>query len=145
MRAHKSWPKLRRQSAHLFLTKTLPTFILEEPRRIRMGIWLESIMDPVRFSRIEKQETPSCGTVGCIGGWTEALTGARRGKATQVLGLKHPQQSDELFMPVRLVDAETQGTPAHARAVVRHLHRFATKYKMQLRRTMITPRPSRAA
>lgn len=39
--------------------------ILDEPRRLRMGRWLEKLDDLYKNDR----EYPPCGTVGCIAGW----------------------------------------------------------------------------
>ena len=124
-------PRLRRRvTAYTFLAKVLPKVILAEPRRMRMGIWqLQAWKD--------MDNRPACGTVGCIGGWTEIMTGRR---AARVLGLRDQwsKASRELFFGPLTNDLD-QGMPLHARRVVAHLKRFATKYRATLRQTVIEP------
>lgn len=141
MRAHRSWPKLRRQSAFTFLMVTLPRFILAEPRRMRMGCWAEPFSDLVIVEE-PAASAPPCKTVGCIGGWTELLVGGRR-YADEILGLTDRQAG--VLMYGRLCYAKGQGTKEHAKKVVAHMRAFAKAHEQQLRGTMITPTPSRRA
>jgi hypothetical protein len=123
--------RIRPQTAFTFLDRTLPKFILEEPRRMEMGTWCER-------GRRGRGSAP-CGTVGCVGGWTEILTG--HSDAATVLGLRG-SQTGELFFNDLMYDAD-QGTIRHAKRVVQRIRGFAKEHEEQLRAHMIRPRGNR--
>lgn len=116
------------------LLATIERLILEEPLRYNQWDvltvkWHPMLGDPhVAF--------PDCGTVGCVGGWTVALTRRRQqygsllSNAARVLGLTG-DQAGELF------GAEKAGqgsqTLDHARRGAAHIRRFRKKYRAQLR------------
>lgn len=52
------------------LLRQIQTVILEEPKRVDMGDWIDS----------RRTNLPECGTVGCIYGWAKAITTSLRGK-----------------------------------------------------------------
>lgn len=118
---------------------------LAEPKRIYMGLWggqkgnFSRLTSDVTSSGYENiglhiDKRPACDTVGCIGGWTEAL---KPGKAASLrLGLS-PTQAECLFYPYRLCEEPNQGTLAHAKKVVAHIKRFQKKYSSQLKRTKV--------
>lgn len=101
----------------------------EEPKRMHMGEW--RVTQPNWSANHIK--FPACGTVGCIGGWTEILSGQI---AEAILGLTNDQQ-EELFFPSRLTGAARQGTAAHAAKVIRHIEKFQRKYSKQLKATRL--------
>ncbi len=104
--------------------------ILEEPKRISMGVWI--CLDARRDGFLTVSE---CNTIGCIGGWTEML-GGRFDKlsdnygstAVEILGLNMHQRRT-LFFDSRLCHAKSQQTPSHARAVAKHIDRFIARYR----------------
>jgi hypothetical protein len=70
------------RSMNVELLRKIQKHILEEPKRIYMPRWR------LVFSAIRKEGlcAPECGTVGCIGGWAEILSGVE-GYARDLLGL----------------------------------------------------------
>lgn len=99
-----------------------------------MGTWFEN----VEGSRMAH---PACGFIGCVGGWTEILTGISK-PAMEILGLT-VHQSNDLFFSRRVVAHGPQGGKRHAEFVIAHLLKFAAAREQQLRHHMITPIPSR--
>ena len=104
-------PRLtRRVTAFEFLTVDLPAVALEEPRRMRMAFWIE---DAAIVSVPSMR--PACGTVCCIGGWTEMMvygadlryTSFRFKSAGDLLGID-VEQRDELFQDHDLMYAATR-------------------------------------
>lgn len=55
------------------LLRQVKRHILEEPKRLQMGIWSASAKRQVRQGYMEKDEAPACGTTGCIAGWAVIL------------------------------------------------------------------------
>ncbi len=135
-------PRLRRRTtAYTFLTVVLPKVILAEPKRMRMGTWISSRYD----GEDDEDVYPACGTIGCIGGWTELMTGHNR-SAAKVLGIDFvidPKSQDYLdtilFEDHKLMRSPAQGTLSHAKAVVAHMRRFARKHEKRLRKTILEP------
>ena len=113
---------------------------LAEPKRMAMGEVL------VRRGSAYPPDLgyPKCGTVGgCIAtGWTHVLSPSpprcfiffHRRQAT--LGLSTHQRG-ELFCNEVLCNQSRQQTPAHARAVARHIAKFQKKYAAQLKATKL--------
>ncbi len=132
-------PRLRRRvTAYTFLRSVLPKVVLEEPRRMHMAVWRDTSYG------MDERHKPACGTIGCIGGWTEVMVQggspwrhARR-PARQILGLT-PEQAEVLFYPLKLTGELHQGTLRHARAAVAHMQAFAEKHKAQLQAVMLEP------
>lgn len=131
-------PKSKAKTAYGVLSD-VATLALKEPMRIAMATWRqqgdpgETIPSDSIFA-LRTVTLPKCGTVGCIGGWTETIVPVRRGRyhsAMAILGLDSAQQN-ELFYPKALTDAPVQQTQEHALAVVTHIRKFQKKYKAQL-------------
>ena len=108
----------------------------------------------------------SCGTVGCIGGWTEGLmamcmksgavakgklasarlrlrttgsAGHRLSEAQDLLGITE-QMANDLFFDRKLCEAEGQQTCTHARAVKRHIEAFQKKHAARLKAHKLPPK-----
>lgn len=146
-------------SAYEFLTVHLPKAIREEPGRMWMGLWinktdfgrqLENMASCIGIEvyadgdlspgdrAMLLERTPSCGTIGCIGGWTETMVD-NRASAIDILALSH-LQTVELFYPHDLTNDPDQGTAPHVERVVAHLLAFAEKYEDQMRAVTVVPR-----
>ena len=128
-------------NAYEFLTKWLPTNVfLPEPKRLRMGDWYERDLSwHFEENKLTREQAPPCGTIGCIGGFTETCTGGDFSRdAHQILGLD-PAQGEELFYDETLMYAPNQGTPEHVADVIAHINRFAAKYEEQLKGHMVIP------
>ena len=98
----------RATNAYRFLTVTLVGVITDEPKRMHMRTWRQRRMEPGK-------RVPDCGTIGCIGGWTELLVnpGGHR-SASSILGFQHDSHhTDELFFPEDLCNDDAQGTKRH--------------------------------
>ena len=111
---------------------------LEEPKRIAMGWWLvqNGYSSDALLVRVLKGGFPECGTVGCVGGWVEVLTG-NNVRAVKVLGLTE-DQGLRLFYPPGLVEEEGQ-TIEHATAVVAHITAFQALHEARLKAKAVTP------
>lgn len=133
----RAMPKSTATNAHELLSE-IAALAVEEPKRIAMGAWLArskaKLAGYFRFDEKE-HEMPACNTVGCIGGWTEALK-PRQGSASRILGLD-ACQTNVLFYDRRLCEAPNQQTRGHARAVVRHIRAFQKQYRDQLLATRV--------
>lgn len=107
--------------------------VVAEPKRMHMGEWLAtSVGVETGFDDPPPLGFPSCGTVGCIGGWTEVLAVDYDGySAGDTLGLS-AEQEKELFMDNDLMSADNPQTLGHATAVVAHIRKFQKKYRAQL-------------
>lgn len=119
--------------------------ILEEPKRLDMGTFIERIA----IERIAAEEEdypedyakkfPTCGTIGCIAGWAVTLS-SKEGrevpyadipaKAKRLLGLT-PIQADRLFYasswpnPLAYkIDNSNPQTKAHAKLTAKRIDRF---------------------
>lgn len=86
------------------LLRKVEAHILEEPKRYNQNTVCE-IYSPARIKQRkgwggDVSFIPPCGTVACIGGWVNVLSGHRRSKnldlAKKTLGLTE-EQSDRLF------------------------------------------------
>lgn len=127
----KSLPKSKARNAFDLLSE-IAALTLEEPKRMRMGIW-GGKDSPEEYDDLPAQAMPSCRTVGCIGGWVDTLKPRRPfSGARAVLGL-NDAQGDQLFHKRSLVKARFQGTRGHARAVVAHIRRFQQQHATQLK------------
>lgn len=124
-------PKSKAKTAHGVLSE-ICALVLAEPRRLSMRTWCISrdMLAPGEDARdYVARGFPSCGTVGCIGGWTETLRPDAAARIT--LGIDR-DLGEELFYPRELL-AQREQTVAHARATVAHIRRFQRKYAAQLK------------
>ena len=63
--------------------------ILSEPRRLDMETWTELLTDEEK----KLPSSPPCGTVGCIGGWTNILSKTLGDiQAAEVLGITQDEK-----------------------------------------------------
>lgn len=119
-------PTSKAKNAYDLLTD-IGKLALEEPKRMRMGIWLVRGDDLWLFRDVV---IPACGTIGCIGGWTYVL---RPGPAVEdTLGLTRAMEH-QLFYNLALCNDIDQGTLAHSERVVAHIKRFQKKYAKRLK------------
>jgi hypothetical protein len=133
----KKVPKSKAKTAFDLLSD-VAALALAEPRRIHMNFWRLTSTD-TNVSAVVPQGFPACGTVGCIGGWTEQIARGRKRDAEVILGLTHAQRM-ELFYPKALLadagsarEAGNAQTPKHAERVVAHIRAFQQKYADQLK------------
>lgn len=120
----KALPKSKAKNAFDLLSE-IAALTKDEPRRMRMESWGGIIGNAKGMDK-----APSCGTVGCIGGWVDVLKGSDE-HAIDVLGID-TLQADELFYGEEVNDAR-QGTVRHARRVIALIRRFQKKYAKQLK------------
>lgn len=99
----------------------------------------EIILDePLRYNQVTYLSTgdgpgfPKCGTVACVAGWTEVITGSTM--ASDVLGLTDAQAGELFFYGA--VKGKPQ-TPMHAKLGAAHIARFQKKYAKQLKATRV--------
>lgn len=139
-------PTSRAKTAYGLLSEVIK--IARNPRRIRMEMWFGD----VERSGIVEDERPACGTVGCIGGWTEFLyqQGGKRAfkRADEILGFptmanygsdaqaENDVAINGLFYSDVCNDAK-QGTVKHARRVISLIRRFQRTHKARLLRTKV--------
>jgi hypothetical protein len=143
--------------------KRVEALIAEEPKRLNMGTW----WDPT-FDRIDVNENvPSCGTRGCLAGWTSWVIGYsmfNHVRVVQALGLieyayswgddHHRPVASELFMPPIIMSTvhpdlakeyhdlnpiRVMGTREHLDATIDHLHRWMNKNEAFLKEFMVQP------
>jgi hypothetical protein len=114
------------------LLSDIAKLALTEPKRMWMCAWGGEAGNACDYYALG--DGPACGTVGCIGGWTDVLR--PRGDAWETLGLTGEQRS-ELFEPRALIRDPEQGTLAHAKRVAAHIRRFQRTYRAQLLRTKV--------
>lgn len=99
-----------------------------EPKRMRMAAWGGEANNA---GYLDSRLLPACNTVGCIGGWTNLLTGTTGScHAETVLGLTREQANDLFYGPLCTEDG--QGTVRHARRVVGLIRRFQRAHRQQL-------------
>lgn len=144
--------RTRATTAYGYLT-AIAKLVMEEPRRLNMGVVVlrgtglqEYLTEDSRGVTLRKRQ-PSCGTVGCVAGWTLVLAGrttenesnkGNMAEAQILLGLTN-RQMQELFLPNNLVFAKGKQTKRHAVATVRHIQKFQKKHAAQLKSTIIAP------
>lgn len=137
MKKSAAMPTSRAKTAYGLLSE-IAKLAFEEPKRIRMGLWKQSRgVNLNQHPDIGVDEWPGCGSIGCVGGWVDYLRPTDTGitvmlRAGRVLGLSD-LQAEALFEPNNLMDANNQGTTAHARKVIAHIRRFQKKYAAQLK------------
>lgn len=139
MEANPLLPKSKAKTAYGLL-REVQKLALEEPKRMKMSITLAQKGTETWFDVPEYPvEYPACQTVGCIAGWVTVLKPTGKpgviDDAQAVLGLTDGQM-EKLFMPPALCRQPGQ-TPAHARAVSRHIDRFIAKHGSQLKRKKV--------
>lgn len=115
-------PKSKARTAYGLLSSII-ALVRDEPRRMRMMSW----GTPMDY--LHAGQRPACGTVGCIGGWTEILRPGAPAGVT--LGLDRDQEHD-LFFGDLCGDAQ-QGTKRHAKRVIRMIEHFQQQYAAQLK------------
>jgi hypothetical protein len=115
------------------LLDEIKALALEEPKRMNMGLWRVEDGDEWTIAAFEI-DLPSCGTVGCIGGWAEVLAGS-----SDALGLTWCQ-SEELFSGDALIAESIRigQTVEHAQHVADHITAFQQKYEAQLKAKAVT-------
>jgi hypothetical protein len=75
MKKKTTLPKSNATNANELLDE-IAALAREEPKRIRMGCYLETLESAPRGRPLTGiDEWPKCGTVGCIAGWTLVLRG----------------------------------------------------------------------
>lgn len=134
-------PKTRATTSYGYLT-AIAKLAEEEPKRINMGlVVIRGFGLDAYLERGAGRQEPSCGTIGCVAGWTLVLAGqveeneanyGHMAQAKELLGLTDVQQ-EELFMPSDLVFADDKQSVAHADKVVAHIKRFQKRYAAQLK------------
>jgi hypothetical protein len=88
--------KMPAKAKNFILKKLIPFIMRKQGRGFRMDFWLEHDEPGEIFeSDFVNRKVPKCGTVCCIGGSIEYLTGKRTGLA-KAIGLT-PRQADGLF------------------------------------------------
>lgn len=132
-----SMPVSKATNAYELLDE-IKALALEEPLRVSMNYWRLNASDIEQDTFITHLILPACGTIGCIGGWAEALAGTGQ-QAADILGLTDDQWND-LFYPLELVwEADEIGqTPEHARHVIAHIAAFQQKHEAQLKDKPVT-------
>ena len=130
-------PTSKAKTAYGLLTE-IAALAIAEPKRIAMSTWRQTASSGVMvlthtvFPNAPRAVTmPACGTVGCIGGWFQTLSGR---SPYEVIG---DTLQEELCYPHALCCAAKQQTAAHARAVVAHIRRFQKKYRAFLLATKV--------
>lgn len=133
--------KLEARTAYGLLS-TIVAIVKSDARTMRMADW-NGI--PGGATTYPEDVRPVCGTVGCIGGWTDHLAGNDHSTTStaRVLGFDYRRDEDDddskaiddlFFGP--LCNDSTQGTPSHARKVIWLIKRFQRKHR---RRLLATP------
>ncbi len=137
-------------TAYDLLTIHLPKVMREEPARVRMAIYGCAGPGAERYCGSDGEVSPpSCGTIGCIAGWTCILAGAPgdfKGisvgdDAARLFGFKGDEETADLadlFYGIRTRDTD-QGSPAHAERVIESMAKFAANNEIRLRAAIITP------
>lgn len=124
-------PKSTATNAYELLDE-IKALALEEPKRIDMNNW--RLSDGDVFPALTRRGYPACGTVGCIGGWVEVLSGCRPNGAEGILGLSSAQSNELFWDPALITHGKSHGqTAKHARLTVQHIARFQAKYESQLK------------
>lgn len=116
-------PKSDAKTAYVLLSDII-RLSMQEPKRMRMDSWSMQWFG---------NDGPPCGTVGCIGGWTEVLRPNSRAGATLRLT---EDQKQELFFG-QLCEDRSQGTLRHAKRVAAHIRRFQRRNSAQLKATRV--------
>lgn len=142
-------PKLRRDKRFVLeaktaygLLSTIVAIVKDDARTMRMPMWGGN---PGNAGDYPPKDKPSCGTVGCIGGWVSHLTRCTRDADSAALALgfnigmveKDEEAIRDLFFG-RLCDDENDGTPSHARKVIILIEKFQRKYRRRLLATPVT-------
>lgn len=111
------------------LLRRIKVHILEEPKRLYMGFWRISNRDFFK----DPDRMPECGTVACIGGWAEVLSGNFDNNPEATLDITQEQASRlfyESHWPAQFRDWDNRGDgsekTAH-RAADRIEHFIATE------------------
>ena len=132
---NKALPKSKAKTAYGLLSDVCK-LILEEPKRYSQRIYIARNGHD-DFGEMSVVEYPSCNTVGCVAGWVASLRTKRFAyedtfniardilglTESQALELFHERAVDSLFVPQ---------TPKHAKAGVKHIRAFQSKYRRQL-------------
>ena len=82
--------------------------ILEEPKRLAMGEWIQDksspndkVVEHYHERELTEHEFPACGTAACIGGWGRILFSSPDDDEycySTILGIHDEEISDELFL-----------------------------------------------
>lgn len=114
------------------LLREVQSHIKQDPKSVNMPYWIEN------YPKHSGLKVPKCGTVACIGGWAELLSGMNpaEGEAARLLGIEHvPGAANRLFLEHRwpykfrsLLDKHEPQTKAYAKVVSDRIDHFiATK------------------
>jgi len=130
-------PVSKAKTAYGILSEVVK-LVLEEPKRMRMAMWGGNDGN-VDCLNLPINERPSCGTVGCIGGWIEhqARQQGVEMDAADLLKMDPDGEPISALFYGRLCSDPRQGTPAHARKVVRLIRSFQRKHRTHLLKTRI--------
>lgn len=124
------------------------TVVTDEPKRLYMGVWggtpgnAQSVLNELKqyFDNKPILDGPKCGTIGCVAGWCEALTGSPMHSAYQLLGSKISREFvgalDYLFNHY-FPDDTQYGTLAYVEHVVRRVKAFQATWETHLRNTSV--------
>lgn len=139
----KKFPRLTRKcNAYEFFTEILPPVLREEPKSVRMAIWCATKGTPM-FDRLVQGQIPRCGTVGCIGGWSDIMLGFSNGEiADKGIGdiLRDAGlPSSDLFLPPWWVTETDQGTPQHVERVIAHMKAYSDRHRTTLETIILEP------
>lgn len=125
-------PKSKAKTAYGLLSE-IREVILAEPKRYDQFDVLNIGEDAERAY----PDVPSCGTVGCVAGWTVALTFKNPEQLLNVLSAAETklglddEQADELFGEMAAGNTESQSLE-HALAGAKHIAAFQRRYRKQL-------------
>lgn len=128
-------PKSNAKTAYGLLSE-IRRIILAEPKRYDQTDTLRLRKNEI--SELTREEDwPSCGTVGCVAGWTVALKrrtpvfGQILATASNILGLNE-DQSEDLFSGIAAGHSGI-GTARHARKGAAHIAKFQRRNVGQLK------------
>ena len=133
-------PLTRATTAYAVLDQ-IKQLVTDDPLRLAMNHWLVHTKGMILEQVTESERMiPSCGTVGCVGGWADALIGGSLGHKAMHLSY---EQRKALFYPTiddgRCFDytEENAQTSEHAAKVVQNITEFQHTYEHSLKATHI--------
>lgn len=140
-------PKLTRPTTAYALLSKICALITDEPRRYNQDKWIlrrEDCSTKSVFVRGQTVRFPRCGTVACVAGWVESLTG--NSDASRVLGIDASASAD-LFRYDALAVLTGQyldelpafGSPEYAALGVRHIRAFQREHEASLKARKVCP------
>lgn len=146
-------PQSKATNAYQLLADVIEC-IKQEPKRLDMNVWREENGTNVDSSWVDwrqKANWPACGTIGCVGGWTETLMRSRRKHSNSdafelLLGSNEPDEwapsleqavqrrrdLHDLFYP-GFHNHKLAGTARYATAVIKRIQAFMKKHEKTLK------------